>query len=101
MKKKIVIFKNDSIGDLVHSVPAINDIIKQHQNHELIIFLSNISKDFYFLFQKTNTRLKILNYNLNLIQKIKIFIYLLINNVDKVYILAPKNFYFYLPTVYL
>ena len=97
MKKKIVIFKNDSIGDLVHSVPAINDIIKQHQNHELIIFLSNISKDFYFLFQKTNTRLKILNYNLNLIQKIKIFIYLLINNVDKVYILAPKNFYFYLP----
>ncbi len=78
MKKKIVIFKNDSIGDLVHSVPAINDIIKQHQNHELIIFLSNISKDFYFLFQKTNTRLKILNYNLNLIQKIK-FLFLFTN----------------------
>jgi len=35
--------------------------------------------------------------NLNLIQKFKIFIYILFNNVDTIYILTPKNFYYYLP----
>jgi hypothetical protein len=29
MKKKIIIFKNDSIGDLVHSLPTINKIVLQ------------------------------------------------------------------------
>ena len=58
MKKKIIIFKNDSIGDLVHSAPTINNIILKNQDKEIIIFLSKISEKFYFLFNKNNTQLK-------------------------------------------
>ena len=30
MKEKIIIFKNDSVGDLVHSIAAINNINDDH-----------------------------------------------------------------------
>ena len=35
--------------------------------------------------------------NLSIIEKVRIFIYLIFNNVKNVYILTPKNFYYYLP----
>ena len=54
--KKIIIFKNDRLGDLLHSVPAIINVIEQNPDKKIIIFLSKISKNFYFLFKK-----KILN----------------------------------------
>jgi hypothetical protein len=101
MKEKVIIFKNDSIGDLVHSVSAINNIILQNQDKEVIIFLSNISEKFYFLFKKNNTQLKVLNFNLSFIEKIKVFFYLLRNKIKKIYILSPKKFYFYLPLFFL
>ena len=97
MNKKIIIFKNDRVGDLAHSVNAINNIILQNQDKEIIVFLSKISHRFFFLFKKNNTQLKILNYHLTIIEKIKIFFYLVVNKVDKIYILSPKKFYFYLP----
>ena len=59
MKKKIVIFKNDNVGDLVHSVSAINDIIFQNLDKEVVIFLSKNSEKFYFLFENNNSQLKI------------------------------------------
>ena len=46
MKKKIIIFKNDNVGDLVHSVPAIKDIISQNLDKEVVIFLSKNSEKF-------------------------------------------------------
>lgn len=101
MKKKIIIFKNDSIGDLVHSAPTINNIILKNQDKEIIIFLSKISEKFYFLFKKNNTQLKILNFNLSIIEKIKLFLYILNNKIERIYILSPKNFYFYLPLLFL
>ena len=101
MKKKIIVFKNDSIGDLVHSLPAINKIVLQNSDKEIIIFLSKISEKFYFLLKKENTQLKILNFNLSLIEKIKLFFYLFNNKIEKIYILSPKKFYFYLPLFFL
>jgi hypothetical protein len=98
--KKIIIFKNDRLGDLLHSVPAIINVIEQNPDKKIIIFLSKISKNFYFLFKKKNTELKILNYNLTIFEKIKILIYIIKNNLEKIYILSPKNFYFYLPLVF-
>ena len=65
--EKIVIFKNDRLGDLLHGVPAINNIIEQNPDKEIIIFLSKINKNFYFLFKKKNTKLKVLNYHLTII----------------------------------
>ena len=35
MSNKVIIFKNDRIGDLVSSVPAINLIIEQNINNNL------------------------------------------------------------------
>tara|TARA_Y100000590_G_scaffold467765_1_gene647880 strand:- start:1113 stop:2153 length:1041 start_codon:yes stop_codon:yes gene_type:complete len=97
MKKKILIFKNDRVGDLTKSIPAIDKIISTNSENEVVVFLSKISEKFYFLFKKDNTELKILNYNLSIIEKIKIFSYILRNKIEKIYILSPKNYYFYLP----
>ena len=95
MKKKIIILKNDRTGDLFVSLKAINRIINKHINQEIIIFLSNINQKFNFLFPKLSR--KIIPMNLNIITKIKIFMYILFNDIDTIYILTPKNFYYYLP----
>ena len=98
---KIIIFKNDRLGDFLHSVAAINNIIEQNPDKEIIIFLSKISKNFYFLIKKKKPKLKILNYHLTLVEKIKIFVFLIKNDFKKIYILSPKNFYFYLPLLFI
>ena len=84
MKEKIIIFKNDSVGDLVHSIAAINNIIFQNQDKEIVIFLSKINEGFYFLFKSNNSQLKILNYHLTIIEKINFFFYLFAHKIEKV-----------------
>lgn len=97
MDKKILIFKNDRLGDLIHAIEGINTISLSNPDKKIIIYLSKISEKFFFLLKNKNTELKILNYNLKLIEKIKIFFYLYTKNIDSVYILSPKFFYFFLP----
>lgn len=97
MEKKIIVFKNDRLGDLIHGVAAINNILINNKNKKVIVFLSKISEKFSFLFKKKNTSVKVLNYHLSLAEKAKIFFYFLTNKIEKVYILSPKNFYFFLP----
>ena len=97
MKKKILVFKNDRLGDLVHGYSAINNLILNNPDKEIIIFLSKLSKDFFFLFEAKNTRLQILNYHLTLFEKIKIFFFILNQNIQEIYIFSFKNFYFLLP----
>ncbi len=95
--KKIIIFKNDAVGDLVQSLGAINNVINQNHQNEILIYLSERSKNFKFFFKYKNVKIKIVKYDLSLIQKIEIFFYLLFNSINSIYILTPKNFYFYLP----
>ena len=95
MKKKVLILKNDRTGDLFVSLKAINKIINKHYNEDLLIFLSNINHKFSFLFPKIKK--KIISMNLNIFDKIKIFTFIIFNKIDTVYILTPKNFYYYLP----
>mgnify|MGYP001416237508 FL=1 len=95
MTSKVLILKNDRTGDLFVSLNAINKIINKHYNEEMDIFLSDVNHKFSFLFPKINK--KIFSMNLSILEKIKIFIYFLLNNVKTVYILTPKNFYYYLP----
>ena len=95
--KNIIIFKNDRIGDLFHSLNGINLILNEHKNDKITIYLSNYSKDFNFLFFKENIKIKVLNYRLNFYEKFNIFILFLFKSVDKIYILSPKNFFYYLP----
>ena len=95
MSKKVLILKNDRTGDLFVSLKAINRIINKHKNQDIIIFLSNINHKFNFLFP--SLKKKIISMRLNFIEKIKLFFYILTNKIDTIYILTPKNFYYYLP----
>ena len=94
---QIIIFKNDAVGDLTHSLPAINNIISNHKNHQIIIYLSERSKNFHFLIKGKNVLFRSLNYNLNFFEKLKLISILFKNNIDKIFILSPKKFYFFLP----
>ncbi len=92
-----VILKNDAVGDLVHSLPAIGNVIYSKKNTKVTIFLSERSDKFSFLIKNPNVEIKIINYNLRLVEKLNLLIYLFKNKIDNVYILSPKNFYFFLP----
>ena len=95
--KKILILKNDRVGDLFHAIKGINSIINKHKTHNIEIILSNYSKEMNFLFKIKNTKTSFLNYNLNLFEKLYLFKKIFNNNYEKIYILSPKNIYFYLP----
>ena len=97
INKHVVILKNDAVGDLVHSLNAINNIVNDNNNLKITIFLSKLSEKFSFLIKNPKIEIKILNYDLSLIEKIEIFKFLLINKIEKLYILSPKNYYYYLP----
>ena len=100
MSSEIIIFKNDATGDLTHSLRAINNIITNNKDKNIIIYLSERSKNFSFLINNKNITFKIVNYNLTLIQKIQIFCFILVNDISKAYILTPKSFYFLLPPIF-
>ena len=95
MKNKVIILKNDRTGDLFVSLESLNKIINKHLEQEIFIYLSNINHKFSFLFPKIKK--KIVSMDLSFLDKVKIFFYFLINKIDTVYILTPKNFYYYLP----
>jgi len=95
MSKKILILKNDRTGDLFVSLKAINRVLIKHQNDKITIFLSKINHKFSFLFP--NLKKEIISMDLGLSEKFYILKYLLFNKIDSIYILTPKNFYYYLP----
>ena len=95
-KNKIIIFKNEATGDLVHSREAIYNIINSNKEKEIILYLSHLNKEFTFLFSGENLKFKFLNHNLSVLEKIKIFTSLFDKYKKEVFILAPKNFYYYL-----
>ena len=95
-----VILKNDAVGDLIHSLKAINNVTQSDNNERVTIFLSKLSKDFSFLVKKPRVDIKILNYNLSIIEKIRLILFLAKKDIQNVYILSPKNFYYYLPLIF-
>lgn len=95
---KVIILKNDRTGDLFTSLNTVNLIFNKHKKERIEIFLSKINYKFSFLFNKK--KIRILNLNLNVIDKLKILYYFLINKIETVYILTPKNFYYYLPLIF-
>ena len=100
MNSKIIILKNDAVGDLTHSLQAINNIILNNKDKKIVIYLSERSKNFSFLINNKNITFKIINYDLTLIQKFQLFYFILTNKISKVYILTPKSFYFLLPPIF-
>ncbi len=95
MTKKILILKNDRTGDLFVSLKAINRVLIKHKNDKITIFLSQINHKFSFLFP--NIKKEVISMKLNLREKFYLLKYLLLHKIDIIYILTPKNFYYYLP----
>ena len=95
MNEKVLILKNDRTGDLFVSLKAINKILNKHSKQKIYIFLSKINHKFSFIFP--TIKKEIFSMNLSIVEKIKIFFFLLLNKIDTVYILSPKNYYYYLP----
>ena len=99
-KKNIIIFKNDAVGDLSQSLDAINNIINYNKNNKITIYLSERSANFNFLLNYENIKIKKVNYDLSLIDKIEIIKFILKHQFLSIYILTPKKFYFYLPVIF-
>ena len=91
--KKILILKNDRAGDFISSVKLISEL--KSNNNKIDIYLSKYNYNFRFL--TPNCNFKKINYRLNIFDKIKIFFDIFKNKYDEVFILSPKNFYFFLP----
>jgi len=94
---KILILKNDRVGDLFNSLDGINAILVDNPNVKIEIILSEISQQLSFLFDKENVTVNFLPYRLKISDKLKLFLKIFDNSYEKIYILSPKNFYFYLP----
>ena len=97
MSSKIIIFKNDRIGDLIPSVSAINLIIEKNKDKEVIIYLSEINHKMKFLFNEKNVKIITINYKLPFRNRIHILNFFIKTKISHVYILRPKNFFFLLP----
>ena len=67
--EKIIVFKNDAVGDLTQSLKAIKNIANSHKDKIIEIYLSERSEKFSFLINDENVKFKKLNYNLNIIRK--------------------------------
>ena len=93
---KILILKNDRVGDLFNSLKGINAILNDNQNVKIEIILSDISKNLSFLFNIKNVTVTYLPYHLSFINKLSLFFKIITNSFQKIYILSPKNFYYYL-----
>ena len=96
---KILVLKNDRVGDLANALKGINSLLNENKDKQIEIILSDISKDLSFLFKIKNVKITYLNYSLNIFDKVKLFFKVVTSNFDKIYILAPKNIYFYLPLI--
>ena len=100
MDKKILILKNDRVGDFFHSLRNIKLIKDFYSNHKIEIYLSKINIRFSSVFNSKELILQEVSYNLSTLEKLKLFYKLMQNDYEYVFILSPKNFYFYLPLIF-
>ena len=68
---KVLILKNDRVGDFITSINSINLILNKHINSDIFIFLSKNNYKFNFLFK--NIKSKVFNYDLKVFEKFLIF----------------------------
>ncbi len=100
INEHIVILKNDAIGDLPPSLKAIKNISDDKNVKKITIFMSNLNEKFSFLVKNDKTQIKKINYNLKIIDKVKLLYFFFTNKIDKAIILVPKQFYFFLPFIF-
>ncbi len=94
--KNILILKNDRAGDFLSSVRLIHELKKRNNN--IKIYLSKLNYNYKFLIP--GCVYKKIDLNLKFSDKIKIFLDILKNRYDEIFILTPKSFYFFLPIIF-
>ena len=100
MDKKILILKNDRVGDFFHSLRNIEHLRSHFSEHITDIYLSEINIRFASVLSQEKLNIIQVNYNLSFIEKFNLFLKLFRNDYEYVFILSPKNFYFFLPIVF-
>lgn len=93
--KKIVIFKNDRIGDLMHSLEFIYSIIQNHKEKTIHIFLSELNYELKNLLIFDNTQIHKISNKLNFKDKFFLFLFFIKNRISYVFILRPETFFFF------
>ena len=81
---KILILKNDRVGDLANSLNGINSLLNENRDKQIEIILSDISKDLSFLFKIENVKITYLKYCLNAFDKVKLFLKIITANFEKI-----------------
>ena len=100
MDKKILILKNDRVGDFFHSLRNIENLRKYFSEYTTDIYLSKINIRFSNILTQSKLNITEVNYRLTLFEKFNLIIKLMINRYEYVLILSPKNFYFFLPIIF-
>ena len=98
--KNILVIKNDRLGDLAISLPALNLILNKYKNKKITFVLSDINFGFSFLLKNNNVDFIKTSYSLNFFERINFFYLLLFKKFEKVYIFRPKNYYFFLSFIF-
>ncbi len=99
--RHILILKNDAVGDLVKSIKTINNLITDPDIKKITICLSELNKDFLFLFKSPKVQSITVKNNMTIKDKFKIFYFIILNKISDIFILTPKSFYFFLPTIFI
>ena len=97
MDKKILILKNDRVGDFFHSCRNLEILRYLFDDYKIDLCLSSVNIRFSDAIKHLNFNLLQTNLDLNTKDKVSIFLKLINEKYEYVFILTPKNFYFYLP----
>lgn len=98
--KSIVIFKNDRIGDLIHSLESIYFIINNNKDKIIHIFISEYNYELKGLLDFANTKIYKISNRLKFKEKIYLIFFFLKNYISYTFILRAESFFFYLPLIF-
>ena len=76
--KNILVIKNDRLGDLAISLPALNLILNKYKNEKITFVLSDINFSFSFLLKNNNVDFIKTSYALNFYERINFFFFFII-----------------------
>lgn len=97
---KILILKNDRVGDLFHSIKHIENLRKECNDSDLDIILSEYNIGFSTILEKNDINIKKIKYSLSIIDKINLVRLIYKEKYTHIIILSPKSFYYYLPLIF-
>ena len=100
INSKILILKNDRVGDLFHSIKHIQYLRKECKGSNIDIILSEYNIGFSTILKKSNLNIRKIKYRLSIIDKIKLVKLIYKKKYTHIIILSPKNFYYYLPLIF-